>query len=212
MRKIQLALLLATLPLAAQAEDTAESRMRDALRQTVTEMRAAQDAFAQAQSDLAKANADKAALQTQLDAATAKLSQQTAAPAAKPADTAALEQQVRTAQAAAAQYQALSSKLQGSYQSAAEQVRQKDEESRAAVAQAKATVAALETCKSTNTKLIDVSEQILHLYETQSFRAVWLKSYEPILGQAKVRLENMVQDYDDKIHDQEYLQKPARPH
>jgi chromosome segregation ATPase len=203
-------LLAALTPLAAHAQQSTEDRMRDALRQAVTEMRAAQDASAQAQADLAKANADKAALQTQLDAANAKLAETAGKPTIKPADQAALENRARTAEAAAAQYQALNAKLQSSYQSAAEQARAKDDETRAATAQATANATALETCKATNAKLIDVSEQILHLYESQSFRAVWLKSYEPFLGQAKVKLENMVQDYDDKIHDQEYVPKATR--
>jgi hypothetical protein len=37
-----------------------------------------------------------------------------------------------------------------------------------------------------------------------------VRSYEPIIGTARVRLENLVQTYDDKIHDQEYV-APAPP-
>ncbi len=196
----------------AHAQQSTEDRMRDALRQAVTEMRAAQDQAAQAQADLSKAQSDKAALQSQLDAANAKLA--TAAPArpvAPPVDEAALQDRVRAAEAQTANYQQLSAKLQNSYQSAAEQARIKDDENRAATAQLAAKSKALEVAKSYNAKLIDVAEQILHLYETQSFRSLLLRSYEPVLGLARVKLENTVQDYDDKIQDQAYVAPAERP-
>ena len=186
-------------------EQTNEDRLRDALRQSVTEMRAAQDQAAQAQADLARANADKAAIQAQLDAANAKLAENAGKPVARPADTQALQNALRAAQAQAAGQAQLNAKLQGSYQNAAELARAKDAESRQAQAVLKADAAALQTCKTTNAKLIDVAEQILHLYQSQGFRSVLLRSYEPVIGMEKVKLENMVQDYDDKIHDQEYV-------
>ena len=205
MRIATLLLAASLLPATAAAQQTTEDRMRDALRQAVTEMRAAQDQSAQAQADLAKAQSDKAALQTQLDAANARLAEQTTRPIAKPADDSALQARLREAEAQAATLQQRAVQLQGSYQSAAQQARAKDDESRNATAALKSQTTALATCKSANGKLIDVAEQILHLYETQSFRSLLLKSYEPVLGQARVRLENTVQDYDDKIRDQEYV-------
>ena len=189
----------------AQADEQAQDRLRDALRQSVTEMRAAQDQAAQAQADLAKANADKAAIQALLDAANAKLAETAGKPVARPADTEALQNALHAAQAQGANLAQLNAKLQGSYQTVAELARAKDAESRQAQATVKANGAALQTCKATNAKLIDVAEQILHLYQSQGFRSVLLRSYEPIVGMEKVKLENMVQDYDDKIHDQEYV-------
>jgi hypothetical protein len=102
------------------------------------------------------------------------------------------------------------SKLQVAYRQATDLARAKDTESRQASAGLTANTRALETCKATNRKLIDVSEQVLHLYETLSFRAILLKSYDPIIGTAKVALQNMVQEYDDKIQDQEYVPQTAR--
>jgi len=58
-------------------------------------------------------------------------------------------------------------------------------------------------CAAANQKLFAAAEDILHLYETQSFRGILLKSYEPILGLDKVKLENIIQGYDDKIYDQQ---------
>jgi hypothetical protein len=67
----------------------------------------------------------------------------------------------------------------------------------------------LGTCKTANARLIAVAQDILHLYQTRGFRALVLGSYEPVLGLRKVELENTVQDYEDKIRDQQYV--PGTP-
>jgi len=188
----------------AAAQENVEDRMRDALRQSVTEMRAAQDQAAQAQADLAKAQADKAALQAQLDAANAKLA---AASAIKPADLDAMKVQLQSAQQAGASEQLLNAKLQANLQSVAAAAQAKDAQSQKSAAALKATSVALDACKSANGKLIGVSEDVLHLYESQSFRSLLLKSYEPVIGLWRVKLENLIQDYDDKIQDQAYIEK-----
>jgi len=193
-------------PLAAHAQENTEDRMRDALRQSVTEMRAAQDQAAQAAADLQKAQAEKAALQAQLDAANAKLA---AAPAIKPADLEALKTQLQAAQQARSSLQQLNSRLQANLESANTTAQAKDDQTHKAEAQLKTVQSSFSACKSANGKLIGVSEDVLHLYESQSFRSLLLKSYEPILGLAKVKLENIIQQYDDKIHDQDYL-APSR--
>ena len=91
------ACLILALSAAGQAHaQSNEDRLRDALRQSVAEMRAAQDQAAQAQADLQKAQQDRAAMQAQLDAANAKLAQ--AKPAAPPADLARPERRTRREQ------------------------------------------------------------------------------------------------------------------
>jgi PPE-repeat protein len=191
-----------SLPNCAAAQESTEDRMRDALRQSVMEMRAAQDQAAQAQADLQKALADKAALQKELDDTKAQLA---SVPKAKPVDIEAMRAQLRAAVQAGTSLQQQNAQLQTNLQNAAAAVQAKDEQTRKAVAAAKSEGATLEVCKATNAKLIDVSQQVLHLYESQSFRSILLKSYEPIIGTAKVRLENLVQQYDDKIRDQAYF-------
>ncbi len=189
--------------------DGNEDRLRDALRQSVTQMRAAQDQAAQAQADLQKAQQDKAALQTQLDAALAK-PPAPVAPAPPPAELGQLRAELAASRAQlAAQQQALA-KFQLAYRGVEQQARGLDEAGRRAQAGRAADAAALETCRAENKRLVEVSESILHLYESQSFRSLLLRSYEPLIGSAKVKLENMVQDYDDKIRDQEYVPSPRR--
>jgi chromosome segregation ATPase len=202
------ALILCAIAGAAHAQENPEDRLRDALRQSVMEMRAAQDQAAQAAADLQKAQADKAALQARLDADEAKLA---AAPTVKPADLSALNDRVRQLAAQTATLQQQNAKLQAGLQGATDLAHRTQDEKSQAAAAAKANATALQTCKATNARLIDISEQVLHLYESQSFRGILLRSYEPLIGTAKVRLQNLVQDYDDKIRDQEYVQgTPAR--
>jgi septal ring factor EnvC (AmiA/AmiB activator) len=193
-------------PAAAQGQESTEDRMRDALRQSVTEMRAAQDQAAQAAADLQKAQAEKAALQAQLDSANAKVA---AAPATKPADLEALKAQLLAAQQAGSSLQQLNARLQANLESANTAAQAKDDQNRKAEAQLKTLQSSFTACKSANGKLIGVSEDVLHLYESQSFRSLLLKSYEPILGLAKVKLESIIQQYDDRIQDQAYV-APSR--
>jgi chromosome segregation ATPase len=203
------ALLLATcLMIAAPAladEQSNEDRLREALRQSVQEMRAAQDQASQAQAQLTQAQTELASVKAQLDAANAKLAETAGKPQAKPEELAAVQAQLKQSQATAAALQQGLAKFQGAYQQATDLARAKDAESQRATAGLADDQRALETCKATNKKLIDVSKKVLHLYESQSFRSILLKSYEPLIGAAKVDLENLVQDYDDKIRDQEYV-------
>jgi chromosome segregation ATPase len=186
----------------ARAEDTPEDRLRAALRQSVTEMRAAQDQASTAQAQLAQAQADLAATKAKLAVDDAKLATYTG----KDAEEA--KQAEAALQAARAQNGALQqslAKYQGAIQQAQDIARAKDSESQRAQAGLRSNLTALETCKATNKKLIDVSEQVLHLYQDRSFLWVLRKSYEPLIGAAKVDLQNIVQDYDDKIRNEEYI-------
>ena len=210
MRKtLMAAALLAAIPLMARADDTPEDRLRAALRQSVTEMRAAQDQSAQLQSQLTQAQSDLAAAKTQLEAANAKLTELTGKGTAKPEQLKAMQAQLDAAQQQNAALQQGLARYQGAVQQAQGIARQKDAESRQAQSGLTANTKALATCKATNKKLIDVSEQVLHLYQDRSFLWVLRKSYEPLIGASKVDLENIVQDYDDKIRDQEYIAPPA---
>ena len=195
---------------AAYADDTPEDRLRAALRQSVTEMRAAQDQAAQAQAALTQAQTDLATTKKQLDEANAKLAETAGKPAAKPEALQALQANLQAAQQQNAALQTGLQRYQGAVAQAQTIARQKDQESRQAQAGLAANTRALQTCKATNAKLIDVSEKTLHLWQDRSFLWVLRKSYEPIIGASKVDLENIVQDYDDKIRDQEYIEPAAQ--
>jgi chromosome segregation ATPase len=187
----------------AHADDTPEDRLRAALRQSVEQMRAAQDQAAQAQAQLTQAQNDLAALKQKFDADEAKLAQ--LAGTAKPDELKQMRANLQSAAQQNAALQASLLKFQGAVSQARDAAQQQTQARETAEKGLQSNTKALQTCKTANTKLIDLSEQVLHLYQDRSFLWVLRKSYEPFVGAAKVDLENLVQDYDDKIRDQEYV-------
>lgn len=203
MRSFLLAAALLPLALQARADDTPEDRLRAALRQSVTEMRAAQDQAAQLQAQLTQAQTDLAAAKAKSDADEKKLAD--LAGTVKPDELKAMQAELDAAKTENTGLRQNLQAYQGKLQEAQDIARQKIGESQQAEHGLQSNYKALETCKDTNKKLIDVSEQVLNLWHDRSFIWVLRKSYEPLVGAAKVDLENIVQDYDDKIRDQEYV-------
>lgn len=173
-------------------EATAESRLRDALRQTTIQLRALQDNQAALNAQLDQLKQERDSLQQQLEAAKN-------APRPPDAELGQLRAAVAALQQQNAALQAGLQKWQGGYQQAADLARAKDAESRQLGGALQQQTTRLGVCTTTNGKLIAVANDILHLYRTQSFRSLLLGSYEPLLGFKKVQLENLVQDYEDKI-------------
>lgn len=203
--------LFALLALPALAQPTNEDRLREALKRQTADLRALQDGQAALTAQIGELTRQRDALQQQLDAAKAQLAAKPAAPAAPapaPVDDAELAK-LRDALAAAqkdnAELQAALAKWQGAYREAAALAQAKDAEAKRLDASLKATVGTLGVCKQSNAKLIATARDILHLYETQDFRSLLLKSYEPLLGLKRVELDNMVQDYEDKIADTRFF-------
>ena len=201
------ALVLLLLPTAAIADDETD-HLRDALRHVTIDLRAAQDAQTTLQASLDQANKQNALLQQQVAALNAKAAATPAAPVAPPVPPAELGQLRAQVAAARSQNAALRgglAKWQGAYQQAATIARQKDLESRNLSGAGKAQSQQLATCRAENAKLTGVANDILHLYRSQSFRSVLVGSYEPLIGFDQVKLENIVQDYEDKIRAQAYI-------
>jgi hypothetical protein len=206
----------------AHAQDQGEeARLRDALRRTTVDLRSAQDSQAALQTALDQAQRQRDQLQQQVTALTAKLAQAPAAvappvPAAAPQPSPADEELKSALDAARAQNESLQAGLshwQAAYQQAATIARQKDADSQQAAAASKSAEQTLAICSTKNTKLIATAEDILHLYRSQSFHSLLLSSYEPLLGLAQVRLDNVIQDNEDKIREQKYYpnEQPAAP-
>ena len=208
---IRAALLLAGMliwPALSWADDETD-RLRGALRQVTIDLRAAQDAQTTLQAQLDEANKQKALLTQQVAALQAKISATPAAPAAPPPPPPEIVRQLQAeAQAARAQNAGLRGALQkwqDAYRQAASVAQQKDREAATLSGTSKAQAAQLETCETANTKLAAVANDVLHLYKTQNFHQILLWSYEPVLGFDQVKLENIVQDYEDRIRAQAYV-------
>lgn len=188
----------------AVAQDTPEMRLREMLRRTAAELHAAQDGQAAVQASLEQEKQKSAALQARVDELTAQVAE-AAKRSLSDADIAKMRADLLDAQAQVTALSASLKQWQEAYQKAADVARAKDAESKVAVARAAESERRAEICADSNTKLIDVANDILHLYQTQSFRSLLLSSYEPLLGFKKVELENTIQDYEDKILDRKYV-------
>jgi chromosome segregation ATPase len=202
-------LLLVSVCLAASvspvlAQETLESRLREALRKTTADLHALQDQNDAQSADLAKAKATVDTLtqeNSQLKAKLEAMPAMTAAPT-PPLDEDALAKARAELAAANARVSALRNQLAASEAA----LRAKTAEAQAQAAASAKTIAAdqalIAAGRDTNRKLQAVAMSIIDTYKSESFRTVWLKSYEPLLGMDKVQVENIMQDYEDKIRDQ----------
>lgn len=215
--------LACALTLPAQAQSV-EDRLREALRKQTVDLRAAQDSLGVLQTQLDQTVKQRDALQQKVDELTAKTGEQQAAPAASPAIAAPpplpsevvaeindLREAVKRQQAQIGQLQAGLAKWQSAYQEAASVARAKDAESRALSQTVRQAQSAIGMSRAENTKLAALANEILHMYQTQDFRRILIGSYEPFLGLKKVELENIVQDYEDKIRDLHLPPQAAEP-
>lgn len=192
----------------AHAQDNSEdARLRDALRRVTVELRGLQDSQATLQASLDQATQQRDALQKQVDALNARLAQ-------PPPPDPQLMQLRTTAQELTDQNKALQAgleKVQAGYEQAAQVARTNDAKVQQLTRNLQVSDARLAIATAENGKLVQLANDILHLYRTQSFRAVLIGSYEPLLGLKQVELENTVQDYEDKILDQKYLGNEPLP-
>ena len=189
---------------AAEAADPA-LKLREQLRGVTLQLRSSQSECANAQAAQAAADlktkelADKLAALDKRAAALAKQSNadQAAAAAAQAALTSKLaERDARLAQAAEAL-----DKWKAGYQAAAGIARAKEDERAKLAAEAivlKRTVADRE---AKNLALFNTANEILERYQNYALGKA-LQAREPFIGTTRVKIENLVQGYQDKILDQ----------
>jgi chromosome segregation ATPase len=185
----------------AHGQTTTEDRLREAVKKLTADLRAAEDAAGPLRQKLDEATRQRDALQTQLDAAKADLA---AKNETVQADAAKLQKLQADLDAAHKDDEALRAELgkwQAAYKQAAGIAQAKDADAKRLDATLKTTRDQLEAAKQANTKLVAAARDILHLYETRSFRRLLVQGYEPLLGLKRVDLENIVQDYEDRIED-----------
>jgi chromosome segregation ATPase len=189
------------------AQDTVESRLRELLRRTTADLRAAQDGQATLQSSLEGEKQNAAALRKQAEDLTARLDE-AAKNAVSEAEITRLQAKLSEADARQTALTTSLAQLREAYQKAVDFARARDAEAKAGTALAQENGRKLGICQTANERLETLANDILHLYQTRDFRAVLLGSYEPLLGFKKVELQNTIQDYEDKILDQRY--RPER--
>jgi len=196
-RVLTAALLMLTLAGAVPAwadNDDPTTRLRAALKTATARIRDLEDQNAQLTAKQAAADRDKLDFTAKAAAADKELGalrQQTAA------DKTALDQ------ASAAQKQQGDSiaKWQASYNQAADTARSRDADAKrldAVVGQLRPRV---QSCEAKNAELYKIGEEILGLYDKKDFFD--LVAGEPVTKLKRVELENAMQDYEDKMRDNE---------
>ena len=187
-----LALLLTAAMCCGEARaDTETDRLREALRNAITQTRTLEDARAALQAKLADAEKDRAALKAQVDAARAQTRQ--------------LEKEQREAveqfnQRLTERDETLD-KWKSAYEEAANVARTKDAERAKFEGEATAYKASTKNCLDKNVQLMKVGRELLHRYEAVNFGDM-LVAREPLLGEQRIRIQNLLQDYNDKLLDQ----------
>lgn len=186
------------------AADTPEARLREALHRTTEELRDAQDQIARLQ---AKEAEDQRQIQTLTAQASeqktqASSGQKEGEQARRAAEAAEREMKQRVGEA-----QAIVDKWQSAYNQAAAVAKSRDE----AAAHFQALNAQLTErtglCEMKNTHLFDLANEILDKFGSKGF-VEGFSRMEPFTQLKRVQLETIVQDYQDKIHDEKLAPRP----
>jgi chromosome segregation ATPase len=184
-----IALLLS--PSLAAAADSDADRLREALRGAIMQQRTLEDQRAALQARLAEADSEKGRLKSEIAAAKAETKQ-----AEKRQREAVEEFNQRIGE----RDQTLE-KWKAAYEEAADVARAKDAERAKFEAKAAGLKTSLDGCKAKNAALAKVGRELLDHYEAANFADLALAS-EPLSGVRRVEIQNLLQDYKDKILDQ----------
>ncbi|XHR27960.1 MAG: phage major capsid protein [Chthoniobacteraceae bacterium] len=199
------ALCLLPLGVSAQQQDTPETKLRDALRNSTLQLRKAQSDTAALQVTQAEAENERDTLKKQLDALT-KQSDKDRAKAEK--ELGDLSAKTTALEANNAKLIAELSKTREAFQQAADVAKTKE----LARSNLEIRVAELERIvadrERKNVALVKVGQEILNRLERFGLGDA-IKAKEPFIGAKRVQIQALVQDYNDKILDQKY--QPGTP-
>jgi chromosome segregation ATPase len=185
--------LAAFAPAVRAAENPTEARLRDALRSTTAQLRAAEE-------EKARAQASEAALAKkvkELEARVAAESRPRGNPRAEAELRAALAAKTESA-AKAGDALARLARCEAATQEAAEAGSARERERSELAAQIGPLEQRLRTCETRNAALFLTAREILERYEKVGLGDV-LATREPFVGSKRVQLENLAQDYMDRL-------------
>lgn len=183
-----------TMPSATFAQASAEARMRDQLRQTVTQLRQLQDENAQLQAQVA-------ALQQAVDA------REVESVGASTQETARLQGELKSEGARADELdrrlgqltQALAQWKQG-YEQAATAYRTRDADAKRLEAQLEQTTVHAKTCDANNAALVGIADELISRYKDKTL-GDWMADREPLSQLGRVKFESLAQEYHAKVTD-----------
>jgi chromosome segregation ATPase len=182
---------IALLPLNAHAE-TETDRLREALRSSTAQTRALEDERTGLQAKLSQADREKTNLKAQVDAAKARATQVEKEYRQAVQDfNARLEERNKTLD-----------KWKDAYEEAAAVARTKDAERAKFEGESKTYKASTQACTMKNTQLVKVGHQLMSKYEGVTIGDM-LVAREPAFALKRVEIQNNLQDFNDKISEQE---------
>jgi chromosome segregation ATPase len=221
MNKNLFLLLLILLPLAvpvtSRGDDAApstESRLRQALRDTMVQLRDAQNQAVTLQAAQAQNDKDKADLQAKVDALTAQLKSATDQAAS---DKAASDKAISDLQAQVTDLTGQVGRLndglkqwKDAYTQSAQLAAEKEAARSQYAIQATLLQRTVDDREAKNLALYKLANDILKRYEQFGLGDA-LVAKEPFVGASRVKLENLVQDYKNKLLDQAIISGQPLP-
>jgi len=206
---LAMAALMAVLPAsalrAADQPSPAELRMRETLKNTLLSLRNAQNDLATAQATQAESDQKVKDLTAQVDTMT---KQAIADKEASDKNIATLGAKVTSQTAEIAAYKDALAKWEAGYKLAFTTAKTKEAD-RAKLAEEKIVLQRrVDDLETKNEELFKVGNDILTRYEKFGLGEA-LAAKEPFVGTTRVKLENLVQDLQDKLLDQKSTPQPA---
>jgi chromosome segregation ATPase len=217
---ISIALLILLSPRAGRADDaaqaTTESRLRDALRSTMLQLRDAQGQVATLQATQAQSDKDNADLKAKIEALTSQMASLAKQSADDRASSDKAIADLKSQNADLTTQMAKLNEALAAWEKDDKQYVQLAKDKEAARAQLAVQVILLQRVvddrETKNLALFSLGNEILTRYEKFSLGDA-LGAKEPFTGISRVKLQELVQDYKDKISDQRVTpgQAPAAP-
>lgn len=202
-RKLTLLALLASVPaLYAAPEVDPTAKMREQLKSVMLQLRASQTETANAQTAAAAADAKAKELEAQVAKLTKQnetlVNQANKDKARAEQDTAKLNEKVADRDKRLVEYNEALAKWKDGYQKAAAVARTKEDERAALASEAIVLKRTLADRESKNIALFNTSIEILDRFENYALGKA-LSAREPFIGTSRVKVENLVQGYKDKV-------------
>jgi septal ring factor EnvC (AmiA/AmiB activator) len=183
--------LVALFPITQAHAQSETDKLRDAVRSLTAQTRSLEDQRAAMQSQLAASDKEKEKLRHDLDASKDEVKK--------------LEKEQREAveqfNQRLTEHEETLAKWKTAYEEAATVARSKDAERAKFETQANAFKASTHACQEKNVELVKVGRELLHRYEGATIGTALVTS-EPLTGIGRTEIQNLLQDYGDKILDQ----------
>jgi chromosome segregation ATPase len=203
-----------TLPvLAADAPDPSQ-KLREQLRGVMLQLRTAQTETANAQAAQAAAEAKNAELAKKIEAfeknAVTLAKQASADKATAQESITKLNTKLEEREKRLVQFNEALEKFKAAYQKVSEIARTKEDERAKLASEAVVLKRTVADREAKNIALFNTSNEILDRYENYALGKA-LGAREPFIGTTRVKIENLVQGYKDKILDNRISAAPGKP-